>query len=65
MCLECCATEKNEREDQVEVYRTVVKRAFAYGAETCASKKAQEKKLEVTEIRVLRCMCGNRKQDTI
>ena len=56
---------KNEREDQVEVYRTVVKRAFAYGAETWASKKAQENKLEVTEMRVLRCMCGVTKLDKI
>ena len=37
-----------------KVYRTVVRPALMYGAETCALKKAQENKLEVAEMRTLR-----------
>ena len=40
-----------------KVYRTVVRPALMYGAETWALKKAQEKKSEVAEIRMLRWMC--------
>ena len=36
-----------------------------YGAETRAVKKAQEKKLDVAEIRMLRWMCGVTKLDRI
>ena len=36
-----------------------------YGAETWALKKAQEKKLEVAEMRMLRWMCGVTKLDKI
>ena len=38
------ATE-NEREEQEEGYRAVVRPALVYGADTWALKKAQEKKL--------------------
>ena len=48
-----------------KVYRTVVRPALLYGAETWALKKAQEIKLEVAEMRMLRCMCGVTKLDTI
>ena len=48
-----------------KVYRTVVRPALMYGAETWALKKAQEKKLDVAEIRMLRWMCGVTKQDKI
>ena len=41
-----------------KVYRTVVRPALMFGAETWALKKAQEKKLEVAEIRMLRWVCG-------
>ena len=43
-----------------KVYRTVVRPALMYGAETRALnlKKAQENKLEVAEMRMLRWMCG-------
>ena len=37
-----------------KVYRTVVRSALMYGAETWALKKAQENKLEVAEMRMLR-----------
>ena len=48
-----------------KVYRTVVRPAMVYGAETWALKKAQEKKLEVAEMRMLRRMCGVTKLDKI
>ena len=50
--------QENERENQGKVYRTEVRPALMYGAETWALKKAQENKLEVAEIRMLRWMCG-------
>ena len=48
-----------------KVYRTVIRPALMYGAEPWALKKAQEKKLEVAEIRMLRWMCGVTKLDKI
>ena len=56
---------ENECEDQGKVYRTVVRPALMYGAETLALKKAQEKKLKVAEMRMLRWMCRVTKQDNI
>ena len=50
--------QENEREDQGKVYRTVVRPTLMYGAETWALKRAQENKLEVAEMRMLRWMCG-------
>ena len=47
------------------VYRTVVRPALMYGAETRVSKKAQENKLEVAEMRMLRWMCRVTKLDKI
>ena len=40
------------------VYRILVRPALVYEAEPWALKKAQENKLEVAEIRMLRWMCG-------
>ena len=48
-----------------KVYRTVVRQALVYGADTCALKKAQEKKWEVAEMRMLRWMCGVTNLDKI
>ena len=48
-----------------KVYITVVRPALMYGADTWALKKAQEKKLEVAEMRMLRWMCGVTKLDKI
>ena len=48
-----------------KVYRTVVRPALMYGAETLTLKKAQEKKLKVAEMRMLRWMCRVTKQDNI
>ena len=39
-----------------KVYKTIVRLAMVYGAETWAVKKAQEKKLDVAEMRMLRWM---------
>ena len=48
-----------------KVYKTVVRPAMMYGAETWAVKKAHEKKLDVAEMRVLRWMSGVTKMDRI
>ena len=48
-----------------KVYKTVVRPAMMYGAETWAVKKAQEKKLDVAEMRMLRWMSGVAKLDRI
>ena len=50
---------ENEREDQAEG----VQNSGKTGTETWALKKAQEKKLEVAEMRMLRWMCGVTKLD--
>ena len=41
-----------------KLYKTVVRPAMMYGAETWAVKKPQEKKLDVAEMRMLRWMSG-------
>ena len=48
-----------------KVYKTVVRPAMMYGAETWAVKKAQEKKLDVAEMRMLRWMSGVTKLERI
>ena len=48
-----------------KVFKTVVRLAMVYGAETWAMKKAQEKKLDVAEMRMLRWMSGVTKLDRI
>ena len=48
-----------------KMHRTVAIPALVYGAETRALKKAQESKLDVAEIRMLRWMCGVTKLDNI
>ena len=48
-----------------KVNKTVVRPAMIYGAETWAVKKAQEKKLDVAEMRMLRWMSGATKLDRI
>ena len=47
------------------VFKTVVRPAMLYGAELWGSKRAQEKKLDVAEMKMLRCACGVTKMDTI
>ena len=48
-----------------KVYKTVVRPPLMYDAETGAVKKAQEKKLDVADIRMLRWMGGVTKLDGI
>ena len=48
-----------------KVYKTVVRPAMMYGAETWAVKKTQEKKLDVAEMRMLRWMSGVTNLDRI
>ena len=56
---------KNKLEDKGEVYKTVVRPAVMYGAEIWAVKKAQQKKLDVAEMRMLRLTSGVTKLDRI
>ena len=48
-----------------KVYRTVVRPAMLYGAETLATTKRQESRIEVNEMRMLRWMCGVTRKDKI
>lgn len=47
------------------LYKRVVRPALMYGAETWAITKAQERKLEVAEMRMLRWMCGLTRRDRV
>ena len=49
----------------MKVFRTVVRPALMYGAETWAFKVAQEHKLDVAEMRMVRRMFGVTKLDNI
>ena len=48
-----------------KVYKTVVRQALLYGAETWATTRGQEARLEVNEMRMLRWMCGVTRRDKI
>ena len=48
-----------------EVYKTVVRPAMIYRADTWAVQEAQEKKLDVAEMKMLRWMSGVTKLDRI
>ena len=48
-----------------KVYKTVIRPAMLYGAETWATTKRQDKRIEVTEMRTLRWMCGVTRKDKI
>ena len=48
-----------------KVYKTVVRPALLYGAETWATIRGQEARLEVNEMRMLRWMCGVTRTDNI
>ena len=41
-----------------KIYKRVVRPVLLYVAETWPVTRAQEKRLEVVEMRMLRCMCG-------
>ena len=57
--------QKDARETEGKSYTTVIRPAMLYGAETCATTKRQEKRIEVTEMRMLRWMCGVTRKDKI
>ena len=44
---------------------SVIRPAMIYGAETWDTTKRQEKRIEVTEMRMLRWMCGVTRKDNI
>ena len=46
-------------------YRTVIRPAMLYGIETVGLSKAQEKEIEVTEMRMLRFVMGVTRKDKI
>ena len=46
-----------------KVYKTVVRPALSYGAETWATTRGKEARLEVNEMRMLRWMCGVTRRD--
>ena len=46
-----------------KVYKTVVRPALSYGAETWATTRGKETRLEVNEMRMLRWMCGVTRRD--
>ena len=48
-----------------KVYKTIVRAAMVYGAETRTAKKAHEKKMEVAEMKMLRRTCGVTRLDKI
>ena len=46
-------------------YRVAIRPALLYGIECCPVKKVFEQRMEVTEMRMLRWMCGNTMMDRI
>ena len=46
-----------------KVYKTVVRQALMYGADTWATTRRQEARLEVNEMRMQRWMCGVTRRD--
>ena len=48
-----------------KVYKTVVRRALLNGAETWATTRGHEARLEVHEMRILTGMCGVTRRDNI
>ena len=47
------------------IYTGVIRPAFIYGAETWATTKRDEERLNVNEMRMLRWTCGVRRRDRV
>ena len=64
--LECCSSENERERDQGEGVQNSGKTGTGeQGKDICVLKKAQEKKSEVAEMRMLRWVCGVTKLDKI
>ena len=65
--VECCVTGHRRMPVKVKgkVSKTVVRPDMLYGAETWATTRGQEARLEVNETRMMRWMCGVTRRDTI
>ena len=50
---------------KLKLYKTVIRPAMLYGVETWATTKRQHKRIEVTEMSMLRWMCGVTGKDKI
>ena len=48
-----------------KVYKTAIKPAMVYGAECCAARKKEERKLRTTEMRMLRWARGKTRLDHV
>ena len=48
-----------------KVYKTVIRQALLYGAETWATTRGKEARLEVNEMRMQRWICGVTRRDKI
>ena len=48
-----------------KIYKSVVRPALMYSSETWPITKAQERKLEVAEMKMLRWMCGITRRDRV
>ena len=57
--------QEDASEAEGEVYKTVVRQALLYGAETWARTRRQKARLEVNEMRMQRSMCGVTRRDKI
>ena len=57
-CLECRVIEEYPQRRRGNVYKAAVRPAVTYGSETCGIQRAQQDKLNVAEMRMLRWVSG-------
>ena len=51
--------------EEGKFYRVAIRPSLLYGSECWPLRKSQERRLEITEMRMLRWICGNTKTDHI